>query len=533
MKTLKQVFPPALIGMFLFTQLVAVGLNFDLFDSRELIILFCWIPLLTVPALLVSKRWVYILVLGLCFLESFLGLLHWVILSGPLTASSLFVIANTNFSEANDFLVLKFTPYFFLLAPYLVLFYLALRRKPDAVIYPKRMFWVVPILLFSVLFIGENLANERLVRKGIPQSAKAIVSFVEEANAYAALKKRTVQEVKTWTSNGTDTSRVFVLIIGESGNRSHHSLYGYQRNTNPRLGKRTDIIAFKNVVSGYSNTLTSVLAAMTEANLENGKSVDNSISLIDVFHSAGYKTCWLSNQSPIGIWDNGVYNLAQTADVVNFVNRNANSSVENIHLRSYDEKLLQPLRQLLIENTKNKFIVLHLMGSHAGYAKRYPSNFEVFQDVSSTEKQLISEYDNSVLYTDFIVDSVFNLLEQYAKTHAKSSCTAIYLADHGENVYDEEGKVGHDYAGSLPKANVEIPFILWTSSQFDLRNPGRIAGLKAKAAAPFVSDDLFHAVLDLNEIECTNYEKSRSLFNVSFNASRTRVLEDGKNYDLK
>lgn len=49
---------------------------------------------------------------------------------------------------------------------------------------------------------------------------------------------------------------------------------------------------------------------------------------------------------------------------------------------------------------------------------------------------------------------------------------------------------------------------------------------------PFVSDDLFHSIIDLNNIECKEYSKDKSVFNPEFNSNRPRILEDNMNYDL-
>src|SRR5436853_5501709 len=170
------------------------------------------------------------------------------------------------------------------------------------------------------------------------------------------------------------------------------SLYNYFKKTDPRLEKRNDIIVYKNVVSAYSNTLNALLSALTESNLENKMSFDKSISLIDVFHSSGFKTIWLSNQSPIGVWDNAIYNLAQTSDISIFVNNNGNTSFESTYLSSYDEQLFGPFYSAIKDTAKDKFIVIHLMGSHSAYSKRYPPEFNKFNNYKTRREKLINEY---------------------------------------------------------------------------------------------------------------------------------------------
>jgi heptose-I-phosphate ethanolaminephosphotransferase len=533
LNTIKQIYPPRLLAMVLYVQLLAVFLNYSIYDSRELLILFCWIPLLTFPYFITGNRILYVMVVLVFFVEGFISLSHFLLIKGPLTASSLFVMVNTNLNEAKEFLELKAGLRLLLLLPYFFLFSLAMRKQITTGKTVKLKWVLAVVLIISLVFLSENLIKGRFVRKAVPQTVEAFISFNEELSSYKKLQKREVEKVDVKTTFNSSEKNVFVLIIGESCNRNHMSLYDYSRKTTPKLDSRNDILVYRNVVSGYSNTLSAVLSMLTESNLENKKSIDKSISLIDVFHSAGFKTYWLSNQSPIGVWDNGVYNLARTSDVSYFINNYGNSSFESTYLQSYDEKLIDPLMRVLKDKQNNKFIVLHLMGSHSTYSKRYPSSFGKFDQSSSDKERIINEYDNSILYNDFVVDSIFSILNSCSKTDPLLNLSCIYLSDHGENVYDENGNVGHDYAGSLPKANVEIPFVVWFSESIKKKDPEKYKTMAGGITLPFVTDDLFHAVADLNRIELKSTEKARSLFHASFNLKRIRILEDNLDYDSK
>ncbi len=273
------------------------------------------------------------------------------------------------------------------------------------------------------------------------------------------------------------------------------------------------------------------MTILSESNLENDIEITKGIDLIDIFHAAHFKTYWISNQSPIGIWDNWVTVFANKSDSKQFVNISSNSSFEATYTTSYDSKLFNPFLKILEEPNKRKFIVIHLMGSHSSYAKRYPTKYDIFKG-NDSRSQTIANYDNSVLYNDFIVDS---LLKTIAGISAKNNIasSAIYLSDHGENVYDELNKVGHDYAKTLPKSNVEIPFMVWFSDHFIQLYPEKVNVIKSNKHAPFVSDDLFHSILDLNNITSSILNKKRSNFSPTYNEQRERVLEDKKNYDEK
>jgi heptose-I-phosphate ethanolaminephosphotransferase len=202
-------------------------------------------------------------------------------------------------------------------------------------------------------------------------------------------------------------------------------------------------------------------------------------------------------------------------------------------VRSYDDKLFEPFSSALDDKSKNKFIVLHLMGSHTSYSKRYPASFDHFVEYDSPKAKHINQYDNSVLYNDYIVDSLLTIIRSYAEKNNDAICNAIYLSDHGEDVYDVNNDAGHYYSGSMPKPNVEIPFVVWLSPKYQQTDSAKVQTILSNTNAPYVSDDLFHSVIDLNDIQCEYYEKQRSLFNAEFNAKRKRILEDGYDYDAK
>jgi len=455
-------------------------------------------------------------------------LIHWVLLKGPLTTTSLLVISNTNLQESIEFIDLKASLELFILIPYLFLFIVSAKYKPQYISSKAKPYIISLVLIISIGFIMESAVHGKLIRTGLPQIAKVTFSFINEIELYKEVfADRTPKTVNAKSSNNINSETV-ILIIGESCNRNHMSLYNSKRETNPRLTKRKDIFVFNNVVSPYSNTISSVLSILSEANLENSMPFNKSIDIIDIFHSAKFKTYWISNQSPVGIWENLVTIFAKKSDHYEFVNTTSNTSFEATLNTSYDSKILEPFESALNEDINKKFIILHLLGNHSSYAKRYPSEFDYFKGKNDRE-ETIAEYDNSVLYNDYILDSLINIAEK----KKNESITLVYLSDHGENVYDEFDKVGHDFSYELPKSNVEIPFFVWLSKRYIELHFIKTNNIKANVNLPFVSDNLFHSLIDLNGIESPFLNETKSIFNKNFDATRKRILEDGKNYDEK
>ena len=165
------------------------------------------------------------------------------------------------------------------------------------------------------------------------------------------------------------------------------------------------------------------------------------------------------------------------------------------------------------------------MGNHSSYKNRYPNDFNKFNGTNK-KSQTIAEYHNSILYHDFVVDSLIKIINNETE-----NAVVLYTADHGENIYDENNNLGHDYAGKLPKANVEIPFFIWTNRP---SNFSRIDMTKFKAnrtSLPYVTDNLFHSLIDLANIRTPLFDRTKSIINRKFNSKRKRILEDGKDYD--
>ena len=450
---------------------------------------------------------------------------HWIMVNGPITVVSLLTIGASNIEEGIEFFNLKSSFWFLALIPYVLLFTSFIRSSASFSQYKGKKIILLALLLISTVFVAENALRGRFIRKGVPQVMKVWFSFSEQYQFYKETEVDT-QVRLVEAEKQLESPKTCVLIIGESLNRKHMSLYGYQRKTSPKLEARNDLLVYNNVVSPYSNTINCVLSMLSESNLDNHLNMEQSVDLFDIFSSAGYSTYWLSNQSPYGIWENKITSKAKKAEHVQFMNLSSNSSMEATLTASHDEKLLQPLEKILaLEQKKEyKFIVIHLMGSHSSYKKRYPREFDKFSG-SETKEQTIAEYDNSVLYNDFVVDSILNILSLHGQ-----SAVALYLSDHGENVYDNGHTLGHTYAEYLPKANVEIPFMLWLSPQY--HPPISWPSVPHEMQTiPFVSDDVFYSLLHLCRIKSPYLDAHRSVFHKDYNSLRKRILVDGKNYD--
>jgi glucan phosphoethanolaminetransferase (alkaline phosphatase superfamily) len=88
------------------------------------------------------------------------------------------------------------------------------------------------------------------------------------------------------------------------------------------------------------------------------------------------------------------------------------------------------------------------MGSHEEAGMRYPSKFD---KLHSNKEGFINEYNNSIGYTDYILDNIIKKVEG-------SSSVVLYLSDHGQSI--EDGGYRH----SNTKKGFDVPFLIWYSN---------------------------------------------------------------------
>lgn len=534
LSSLKQVFPICSILLVFYPFILGLFIEPDLFNPRNITINFVWISVFTIPVILSRNVTHHKLITTLFFIVGFMETTHWIVLNSPITITSLLVISNTYAQEVQEFSSVMLSPKILLLLPIFYLFYKALKNTPKKKEKLNNRLFVWLIGAFSILFITETAIHGRLIRKGVPNIAKTTFSFIEKIQLFKkALKDHKPRDLKEVTSKIPEQKQTTVIIIGESNSRRHMSIYGAKENTSPKLLNRNDIIIYNDVVSPFSTTIRSVLTILTQTNLEKEVDILENIDVLDIFHSAQFKNHWISNQCPIGIWDNQITEFSKKSDYNEFVNMTSSSSFEATYTPSYDEKLIAPLKKLLNNDNKKKLIVLHMIGNHMSYSKRYPNQFNQFEGDGSEQSNTKAEYKNSLLYTDYIVDSIFTLLDEQSKADPNHIISALYISDHGENVYDYKNQIGHGYSKSVPKVNVEVPFVVWLSKGFKTYFEEKSAQIKLNQNLPYVSDDLFHSLIDISGIKTSYLDTTRSIFHRGFNDKRKRILCDGNDYDLK
>ena len=327
-----------------------------------------------------------------------------------------------------------------------------------------------------------------------------------------------------------------VLVIGESYNKHHSQLYGYDKPTTPRqlaMAEEGSLIPFSDVVSSW-NLTSFVFKHMLSlwAVGDSGAWCDKPL-FPEVFRRAGYHVTFLTNQflplAKEAVYDfSGGFFLSDSALSRRFFDE------RNTTLYRYDGGLLKQLQQ---SDGKGRLTILHLMGSHVDYSARYPKAFSQFTpqqynrpELTPKQLQTLAHYDNSLLYNDSILKAV--------TTHfADRDAVVIYVPDHGEEVFDSEpytsGRLHNaDIDYRLARNEMEIPFWIWGSPLYRKNHPYGWRAIQAAKDRPLMIDALPHLLLFLGGISTPLYRPELNIINPDYNVNRPRILKGVTDYNV-
>lgn len=323
---------------------------------------------------------------------------------------------------------------------------------------------------------------------------------------------------------------VYILVIGETGRPDRWQLNGYGRPTNPRLSKVKGVVSFTNAITGWAWTRMSVPTIISRKPPQMSAAFFPEHSVVGAFREAGFWTAWYSMHGALGFQESAVALYADAADDVRYINP-AGYLSPGVH----DEALLVQLDTALARPERKKFIVLHTMGSHFNYAHRYPAAFDVFvpslknrRDADlydrAQREELNNSYDNSIRYTDHVLAEMISRLEA-----AGHSAALLYVADHGENIFDGEcDKSGH---GQNTIYDFRIAALWWNSTAYTFNYPEKSMQAIAQRDAPWSTSNVFHLLLDAAGITYPGAEPENSLLSPTY-TPRPRWTQAGVSFDM-
>lgn len=389
--------------------------------------------------------------------------------------------------------------------------------------------------------IGE--VEHQLTQKPRPELYLPIYRLVFSlyANSLASDQLETLVTVKNEVQVDSCTFRVpnIVLVIGESYNKHHSQLYGYNMPTTPRqlaLAEEGSLVPFTDVVAPWNLTsyvFKNVLSLHTVG--DPGEWSDSPL-FPEVFRKAGYHVTFITNQF-LPEAGEAVYDFSGGFFLNNPELSKAQFDTRNERLHEFDEGVLKEYDQLRKEDSEHNLVILHLMGQHVMYKSRYPQKTRKHllapmydrPDLTPKQKLIVADYDNSVLYNDSIVAAV-------TQKFTDKDAVVIYMPDHGEEIYNGKpymyGRMhlaAIDYR--LAREEFEIPFWIWASPIYRENHPYGWKAIQAAKDRPMMTDCLAHLLLYLGGIYTKDYHEEYNVISPNYNSERPRILKGTTDYN--
>lgn len=287
-----------------------------------------------------------------------------------------------------------------------------------------------------------------------------------------------------------------VVYIGESTAVMNMGLYGYPRNTTPRLSAmaRSDpnLLVFRNVFSTHTHTSGSLLEALS-LGLDPAEDTlpiaeRRRLPIADVLAKAGVEPRLISNQGMRGAADHA-------GSVIFRHSRNTFRVQEDVAAvrrgepppARWDDAFFAWQLEREAPSERPRVLFLHSYAGHGPYAEHTPPEFRAPVDgafaglapgqvaAGAHGKVVlgIEQYDSAIRYVDH---SVSRAIER-VKASPKPQVLA-YFSDHGESVFTRRG---HD-SSRFKHEMVRVPFLLYFNDAAKVQAPALYAQYKARAA---------------------------------------------------
>lgn len=313
---------------------------------------------------------------------------------------------------------------------------------------------------------------------------------------------------------------VYVLVVGETARAANFGIYGYGRNTTPRLAATDGLTVFGDALTQSNTTHKSVPMLLSPITPDNYDAIYRTKGIITAFHEAGFHTAFISNQRRNHSF---IDFFGMEADDCRFVR---DSVADGSPLD--DMALLDGMKEVMAERHDKLFVVIHTYGSHFCYNERYPESEARFRpdtDMKARKdnrRQLMNGYDNTIAYTDLLLSRIVGMLKADSVPSAM-----LYTSDHGEDIYDDS-RNRFLHASPVPTYwQLHVPLLVWTSGTYAAARPDAIGALSANRRKPVgTSTSVFHTMLDLAGVSAPLLDTTLSVASPAYKPRPRHYLND-------
>ncbi|PIE20582.1 MAG: hypothetical protein CSA61_01485 [Neptuniibacter caesariensis] len=303
-----------------------------------------------------------------------------------------------------------------------------------------------------------------------------------------------------------------IFVVGESLNVQNMGVYGYERQTTPRLQKMLnngEMLIYKNAVSIGTRTLSSVPYMLTGLQgIDPFGVVYSSPSIFNYAKAAGYQTAFITAQD--FQWRN-IDQMFVDQDLDFYRSGPDFSAAVSVSEGADDMKVLE---QGVIPYLNTAFktavkapvlLVAQMNGSHYPFNTHSPDYIKQF--LPETTPNGRNAYDNTILYTDLYLEKLVN--------HVRSldpDAWIFYSSDHGQVVKKGKTRFNQGYE----PGNIHNPLLIFPP-------PAHLAQLQGNIDRPTSHADIFATILTLMGITPVSEINGENLLQ-PINPDRLRVV---------
>lgn len=428
------------------------------------------------------------------------------IANAKLSSDTIVAVLQTDKQEAMEFLksYLSFSDYLFLIAliigVFLLGYYCTIWLLADI---KKQTFNSLFFAsLCCLLIVSDLLFVQKTYLFRSYQFAKNSIRSVENFKEYEN------QRMESFNANGIVSSKWggnYALVIGETHVKTHMSVAGYSRHTTPWISKMVQdnkAIILENGYSCAAQTEPALRYALTQKNQYDSIKYEQALTIVEMAKLAGFKVVWVTNQTN----DTIAGLICGQADESIWLNQSKNDTYMRQKNGIDDSLVLKHFESRKAEEQKTLYVI-HLLGSHADYACRYPEKFNKWDEQLSK----VNAYDNSVLFNDYVMCKLTKKLFYDLKVEA-----LMYFADHGEEL-DRYFCHGTDFYLNNIKKNIavkditRIPVYFVFSNEYQIKHKDVVNVLLANKHKYFTNDMVFETLFGMMGVEGNYIDKKFDL----------------------
>ncbi|MCU4155362.1 phosphoethanolamine transferase [Carboxylicivirga sp. A043] len=306
---------------------------------------------------------------------------------------------------------------------------------------------------------------------------------------------------------------IVIFVIGEAMRYKNWSVNGYCKETSPGLKQLNNLVSYSKHYSNANCTANAFPLLLTQASAQTYNDAFVQKTIVSLFKEAGYQTSWISSSS-------GALRYLDNRDEADFFYNLRTNYPDNT-----DFGIIPTVDEILRQSADSKqFIVINMRGAH----ERPPVSFDTFTPNSNLEDFVLSienanifinDYDNTILFQDYVLTSVIKKLEDKEK-----SSFFLFTSDHATHLFDAGHSLFGYGAANPTEIETHIPLFIWCSNKYLDDNWTKFDNIQMHKEMLSTNDNLFYTLADLANIKYQSFIRKLSLADSLFVEPHSRYV---------